>query len=224
MRVIIILLLLVLLLAGGVLSMSRWRENSAPIVKAEIAGVRFAYPVALARDEPTRAGGTGDRLAFVASFPGFVPLRPMTTPLGPAAQAQARNTTVFLTVGLKDDGLDPAERPNQLYARFLQGDAQTGPGGLVTRQFEVDSPYELEQLYVAPPDGHSFFARCPKPETETPVPDRNCLWLFREGPFDIELRFDPALLPHWRALAEGAKSFVLGIKPDRAATQPNISR
>ncbi len=122
------LALLLLMLAAGGLWLLRGREEAAArIVQAEIEGVHVAYPSAYARDPATQDGGTVERLAFLVEFPGFAPHRP------PGAARAPRAALVFITVRPDDDAMNPAERPSQLYARFVQGDAQPGPGGLVIR-------------------------------------------------------------------------------------------
>ena len=87
-----------------------------------------------------------------------------------------------------------------------------GPEGLILRRFEQGSPYDLEELYIAPPDGRTFFARCLKPSEADAAARDFCLFLFREDDLDVELRFAPALLEHWEALTEGAHAFLARIR------------
>jgi hypothetical protein len=209
MRLTLALVALVLALAGGVFFASAWRRDGAARVEAEIAGVRFAYAAAFARDDATAAGGDSERLGFVMRFPDFGPLRLPANPLDEAVRARAEAAAVFVTAAVEDGVMDPAERPAQLYGRFLRPEAAPGPGGLILRRFEAESPYEGEELYVAPPEGRAFFARCAKPDADT---RGYCLWLFREGRLDFELRFEPALLPQWKQLVEGARGFVRRVK------------
>ncbi len=198
MKLIFASLLLVVLVAvgAGLLLLSRQDAHDA-VIQAELAGARFVYARAYARDEVTAAGGLSDRLSFIAAFPGFSPL---------AARDRAAKNRVALTITPKDDTLDPAERPARLYARFLTPETKDGPGGLVLRDFEPASPYDFERLYVAPPDGRAFFARCPK--SENGAPDEGCLTVFRTGGVDVELRYAPELLEQWDALIDGARNFV----------------
>ncbi len=100
-------------------------RDDAPdaLVRADVAGVKLAYPRAYARDDATAAGGLADRLAFIASFPAFVPL---------PATSQGAAPSIVMTVTPKDDSLDPQERPAKLYARFLTPKSLVGPGGLVS--------------------------------------------------------------------------------------------
>jgi hypothetical protein len=192
----LIALIVAAAVAGGVYLWISQGGSGDDAVEAELAGAKFTYARAYARDEATAAGGLSDRLSFVVSFPKFAPL-----------STRARSTpSVTMTVTPKDEGLDPSDRPAKLYARFLSADATTGPGGLVLRRFEPDSPYDYEQLYVAPPDGRAFFARCPKAQTGE-VPD-TCLSIFRHGVFDVELRYAANLLEHWDVLYEGARGLL----------------
>lgn len=198
MKILIASLLLCVLVAVGVglLLLSR-EEAPDALVQAEIAGRKFAYVRGFARDETTGAGGLAERLSFIASFPAFKPL---------AAKDRASARAVTLTVTQKDDSLDPAERPAKLYARFLTPEAREGPGGLVVRDFEQESPYDFEQLFIAPPDGRIFFARCPKPQGG--APGEGCLSMFREGSVDVEIRYPAALLDHWEAVVDGSRALL----------------
>jgi hypothetical protein len=105
-----------------------------------------------------------------------------------------------------EESLDPQERPSKLYARFLTPEALEGPGGLVLRQFEAESPYESEELLLSPPDGRAFFARCPK--AQIGAPGEECLSLFRDGVIDVELRYPRELLEHWETLFDGARDLL----------------
>lgn len=208
----LVVLGLVLLLCAGLTYLAVGLLNAgAPkaTVEASIGDAQFAFASDLARDEETAAGGLADRLALVATFPDFAP-RPARP--APAKDKSRRPELVFVTITPKDDAIDPAERPDRLYARFLEAEAFEGPGGLVLRRFEKDSPYGLEQIYMAPPDGRAFFARCPSPQDSGAETDEPCLFLFRDGGLDIELRFAPALLEHWEVLNDGARAFVERIR------------
>ncbi len=187
--------ILLLALVGSGLALIT-REQASDSVLADLGGVKFAYTSDYARDETTAAGGLSDRLAFLVSFPRFLP------PDG----ARDRQKLVKVTLTPADEGLDPRERPSKLYARFLTPEALEGPSGLVLRRFEAESPYDSEELFLAPPDGRSFFARCPKAQVGAPA--EGCLSVFRTGPVDVELRYPPELLEHWDALYEGARTLL----------------
>lgn len=198
MRVVIAAVLLTIALAAGAALLYAAREEAPDaLIQSELAGVKFSYARGYARDEATAAGGFADHLSFVASFPGFAPL---------SAKELAAAPSIALTLTPKDDGLDPGERPGKLYARFLTPETVAGPGGLILRHFEQGSPYDSEELLIAPSDQRGFFARCPKADAS--APREACLSLFRERGLDIELRYSPALLGHWDALYEGAHALI----------------
>jgi len=171
-------------------------EAPEAIIRAELAGLPFAYARRYARDEATAAGGALDRLSFRATAPDF----------GPVTANVAPGRLVTVSVSAMDDGPDPAERAATLYARFLTPAAQEGPEGLVRRQFEPGSPYDFEELYLAPPDGRRFYARCPK--SPAGAPDGGCLSMFRDGAVDVELRYPAALLDQWDMLYDGARGLI----------------
>lgn len=198
-------LLVIALALGAVLVFVMRDEAPDALVRAELAGVKFSYARAYARDDSTGAGGLADRLSFVAAFPSFKPL---------SAKDRASTAAVALTLTPKDDGIDPSERPAKLYARFLTPETLEGPGVLVLRRFDQGSPYDSEELYIAPPDGRDFFARCPKQEAG--APGEACISVFREGGFDVELRYAPALLERWETLYEGAQALVSKMTAARA--------
>jgi hypothetical protein len=193
------LLVLALAAAAAMLFVAH-EERPDALVQAEVAGVKFVYMRAYARDDATGAGGLADRLSFMALFPGFTPVR--------AKDRAAPFVTV--TVSPKDDGVDPRERPAKLYARFLTPETLDGPGGLVLRRFEQGSPYDSEELLIAPPDGAQFFARCPRPQNG--APDEACLTVFRDGALDVELRYPAILLEHWDVVIDGAHSLLAKIR------------
>jgi len=213
MRMRLVLLLLVgtaALILVGALALQHRFDDANRFVEAQIGEQRFAYAASYARDEATAAGGRSDRLAFAAVFPDFAP----------AFRATAPREMVFVTLTPRDDGVNPAERPEKLYARFLEGDAWIGPGGLIMRRFEQNSPYDLEQLYVAPQGGAAFFARCPKPQAASIAPSEQCLSLFRAGGIDVELRYSAILLDRWDALLDGARDFIARLGAARSSVTP----
>lgn len=198
MRLIVASALLVIALASGAFLLFVAREEAPEaLIQADLAGVKFFYARAYARDDSTGAGGLSDHLAFIVSFPKFTPL---------SVKGRTAAPSVAITLTPKDEGLDPSERPAKLYARFLTPETLDGPGGLVLRHFEQGSPYDSEELLIAPPDGRSFFARCPKPDAG--APGEACISVFREGALDVELRYSPALLEHWDTLHEGARALL----------------
>ncbi|HXY58915.1 MAG TPA: hypothetical protein VEH76_10070 [Methylocystis sp.] len=203
------LLLLLALVAALFLVETSEDAPDAPVETA-IGAAHLIYPRGYARDEASAVGGLTDRLSLMAELPDFTPPRGK----GSKAGQNPQNDVVLITISAKDDSLDPKDRPRGLYARFLESRVWVGPEGLILRRFEQGSPYDLEELYIAPPDGRTFFARCPKPG-ETEAAADFCLFVFREDDLDVELRFAPALLEHWEALTEGAHAFLARIRAPR---------
>jgi hypothetical protein len=103
---------------------------------------------------------------------------------------------VLLRIAPSDQSLEPSERPNQLYARFLSGDIWTNPGGLQLRQFEAHTPYEGEELYISQPDGRDFAARCPTVLKQSDT-GRMCIWEMRKDGVDVVASFSPVHLTEW---------------------------
>lgn len=195
-RALVVLTLAIAAGAGAALAPLLWKEPADKPVHAELAGAKFVFPRAYARDDATAAGGLSDRLAFLASLPDFAP---------PAGDRRSQ-MLVKLTLTPKDESPDPQERPAKLYARFLTPETLEGPGGLVLRRFEPSSPYESEELLLAPPDGRAFFARCPR--AQGGAPGEECLSLFRAGSIDVELRYPAEALGRWDVLNEGARALL----------------
>ncbi|CAN2534403.1 hypothetical+protein [Methylocapsa aurea] len=214
MRLFLVALLTALLAAGAYRLLRKADAPEPAIVAASIGDARFAYSPAYARDESTRYGGALERLSFIAVVPDFAPpQKPSADPRSRAAE-ELDPMRVFVTLAPRDEALDPAERPSRLYARFLESEVWSGPGGLVLRRFEPGSPYELEQLYLAPPDGRAFFARCPRRDAGF-LGSAPCLWALRWKTLDVEARFSAPLLRDWEALARGLRAFLESIDGDR---------
>jgi hypothetical protein len=111
---------------------------------------------------------------------------------------------VFMSIQRNDGIIDPSERVQDIYGRFLESATFESPGGLLMKRFNSDSPYGDEELFIAPPDGRVFAARCRKPETNSASGiGETCLWRFRQSGADIQIRFSPALLPQWETMAVG---------------------
>ena len=96
----------------------------------------------------------------------------------------------------------------KLYARFLEQTAWNNPGGLIMRRFEKGSPYEREDLYLAPPEGRIFAARCMRPSQPPDGLPNTCITEFRLRGLDAQLRFVPDLLPEWERLMDGARGLI----------------
>jgi hypothetical protein len=212
MRIIISIVLLMVALALGAIGFALIMGGvQSDRVEAELGDRRFSYKADYARDPATGVGGRADRLAFAVAFPKFAPVAPASASMSAKALTARNRSTVFITLAAAD-GMEPSERPAQLYSRFFEGDATAGPGGLIVRQFEAASPYEGERLLLAPPDGRLFFARCPSDVRAFDENIESCLFVFRTKALDVELRFAPSLVEHWETLLDSARRFLASIE------------
>jgi hypothetical protein len=174
------------------------QQEPIPVVIGKAA---FAIPPAYVRAGALPRPGAQERVDLVLGFPD----------MAPASDLAGQH--VFLALLREDGGIDPSARVNEIYGVFLEPDIWRNPGGLLLRRFTPDSPYADEELFLSPPDGRAFTARCRKP---VPAAERArgadigemCVWRFRVGGADVQARFSPDLLPQWETLTEGVRAKV----------------
>lgn len=160
---------------------------------------------AMIRNPDLRDGGAVNRLDLVLTWPDF---RPAGAQLHDPDRDLVFVAIEDATVRTKSpDDIDPADRPNALYSRFLEQEAWSNPGGLVMRRFKAGTPYEGEELYVSSPDERVFSARCPKAGSSS-APDDLCLWQTRINGLEVHVRFAARYLTRWTSLAEGVRSLI----------------
>ncbi|MDF2118133.1 hypothetical protein PY365_21395 [Roseiarcaceae bacterium H3SJ34-1] len=161
------------------------------------------------RDGERLDGGRLGELVIAASFDSFRPAPPIG-PLRPGMM-QADPDLIVMTLRPADPALDPADRTAKLYARFLESDTWSNPGGLVMRRFTKGSPYASEELYIAPPEGRQFAARCMRPvQPHDGLPD-TCVAETRVENLDVNIRFSPDLLVNWDRVLRGVQGLVLSM-------------
>lgn len=116
-----------------------------------------------------------------------------------------------LAVGLAfqpaDEAPAPSERPSLLYNRFLLPGAEATADGLVRRVFEPGSPYEGEALFLAPPQGRAFAARCLDGAAAEGV-RLPCLAELRRGGLDVQVRLPRAALGQWSRIVAAVDRLV----------------
>ena len=169
--------------------------------QATLGAVRLTYPAAMARTGDGRKGGALDALDLVAALPDF-----RVSP--PQRPGLAQPALIFITLRAQEATPDPAGRPVQLYARFLSRESWSEAGGLTMRRFEPGSPYGREDLYIAPPEGRAFSARCTRPADPPDGLPETCLGDMRLKGLDVQFRFSPAQLPEWEAIKAGMEKLV----------------
>ncbi len=152
-----------------------------------------------------------DRIDLVALAPDFTPgaADPRGLPAAGETDAKGRNQ-IFLSIepAPKDDGRASTVSPAERYGPFLAAEAQVTQGGLLRRRFEDHSPFAGEDLYLSPPDGEEFSARCERPKIPSDGLPNTCTSEFRIEDLSIEARFDPVWLGDWRRLRANAQLLV----------------
>lgn len=193
--------------AGGYGAWLTLRPVQGPATTQAVVGVSsFTLPSGYFRPA-SRAGGRLDKLELAAFFPDFTPAGDPTDIVGVTDLAERHDKLVFVTISEADLTLDPADRPVKLYARFLEPDEWTHPGGLIARGFVAGSPFEGEELYFAAPEGREFAARCGRPDQNRTIPNF-CVDDFRLDELNVELRFSANLLSEWEKLVAGARGLI----------------
>jgi hypothetical protein len=203
-------------LAPGVLALAAsasfgvWRTlpaNHTPtILKASVGDAVFALPSGYFRPS-SRAGGRMEKLELAAFFPDFSPAGDLADIVSATDLEERHEKLVFVTLTQADLALDPADRPAKLYARFLDPEAWSQPGGLIARGFVAGSPFEGEELYFTAPEGRQFAARCGRPDPRRTTPNF-CIDDFRLDGLNVELRFSANLLSEWEKLTSGARGLL----------------
>lgn len=182
-----------------------WQTVGLPtrpgFVETSVGDVRLRIASAYVRPGETASSSGVDRIDLAASAPDFRPVDFQKAQVDP-------NGIVFLRLQPQEGTLDPGERVVKLYVRFLEQEQWSHPGGLIMRRFEQGSPYEREELYIAPPEGRLFAARCMRPAQPPDGLPNTCIAELRLRGLDVQLRFSPDLLPEWEQLMSGARGLV----------------
>ncbi|MGO8798733.1 MAG: hypothetical protein ACLQJL_06575 [Roseiarcus sp.] len=196
-----------LLAAGaGIFMVLPRRADAPPTIQAFVGGARLTLPGGYFRPK-SRGGGVVDQLALAAFFPDFSPAGDVSDVARDTNLDERFERLVFISIRPRDSGLDPVDRPARLYARFLEPDGWSHPGGLVARAFQAGSPFEGQELYFVAPEGREFAARCRLPDQAQKTPN-TCLYDFRVGDLDVQMRFSAALLSEWEKLNAGARGLI----------------
>jgi hypothetical protein len=182
-------------------------------VAVTIGKARMIVPSTLFRVPEQIKGGELARLDLALDVKSLEPAGNRATESFKAAGL------LFISMEEARDGTDPSSRAEELYSRFLEPETSEGPDELVRRRFRTKSPYNDEELYMAPPDGKAFTARCGPIEARSMPP--TCLWLVRHKGLDIQIRFAPEHLGDWQKIAAAAFDLLASLgKVDGGATMP----
>ena len=115
-----------------------------------------------------------------------------------ASTTHHMDNVVIIRVLTIDQSVPPEDRYAQLYSRFLTPDVWSNPGGLQLRQFEQNNPYSGEQIYITPPDGRDFSARCPVEDSTTR--EHLCVWEVHTQGFNALVSFSSKRLIEWETI------------------------
>ena len=206
MRSLFLLAAVLLIAAAAIYLWQLERTRLAPPrsrVSIEIGAARLLVPTMLIRAAERRVDGPTARLDLALTFPDMEPL----SPTGPPKEQSTPPAAIFVALETADTGLDPSQRPKELYARFLAPEVESGPGTLLRRIFKPTSPYGGEYLVIAPPDGEIFAARCLIGASVETAAAR-CIWQFRYRDIDVQVRFSPDALPNWERLNDSVRQLV----------------
>lgn len=178
------------------------RRPKAEILSLTLAGRPLSVPTAWLRDGSLRPEHDLQRLDLIV-------------PLHTGAQdspLKAMDRVILIRLTTADDAVPPEMRTETLYARFFDSNVWTSPGGLILRGFARGTPYEDEELYLAPPDGKDFAARCPRTDIAatigSPIGTGMCIWEFRTDGIDALVAFAPGRLFDWPNIAATARETV----------------
>lgn len=117
-----------------------------------------------------------------------------------AAAAGRAEERLFVTVTPAEGAVEGGtSRLGPHHARFLSAVARSHPSGLLQRRYRDGTPFEGEELYVSPPDGALFAARCAPPKSDA-EDGAACLAELRLGGFDLRIRFPQSRLESWEAI------------------------
>ena len=180
----------------------------APPAPGDFSPVRLAVAGVALRVDPRMARASADLANPAPQELDLVLALPDLSPAGAKASSLLLDKLVFLTLRPQDEKIEPRDKPAKLYARFLSPAVEVHPAGLILRRFETDSPYGGEQLYMTPPEGRAFWARCASASDQLPA---TCISEARIAGLDIRLRFKPDMLGEWEAVTAGVTRLVEGM-------------
>ena len=202
-----VLYLIGVVVLGAVLALGWIWAGRSTRVSAEsprqltIGAERFEFPPGYLRESPD--GGA----QIAAALPDFTPAADVNDISARTNLDERFQRLVFLTLRPADPQLDPADRMDRLYQRFLSPTVFERPAGLAVRVFDHGSPFEGDELVFVPPEGRAFAARCRRPDPLNKTP-ATCSALRRQSGLDIEVRFAASHLGEWEDLMTRAVGLV----------------
>jgi hypothetical protein len=199
-------------------ALAAWRLWPSPAPEESknfsLAGERLHFAASYLRSGETQDPERIDLLVLAPDFTAAAADPQRLPAAGEAGDKGRAEIFMTLTPAPKIEGRAAAATPAERYGPYLAAEAQVADGGLLRRRFEDNSPYAGEDLYLAPPDGEEFYARCQRQKIPDDGLPNTCLAEFRIESILAQIRFDPAWLGQWPVLR--ANTFLLV----RGALQP----
>jgi hypothetical protein len=180
--------------------------DSVEPVALEVHGTGFHIPANYILFASARKGGSVEKLDMVALLPD---LQGYTLGSADAFSSDESNSPVVsLSLGSNGLAISDGERLDRIYMPYITNpDGAQGPYGLTQYDFNADSGYRDQVLFVsATPTGQALFL-CFKPSELVPAP--TCL---RTVPvaehLSLTYRFKRLQLEHWNDIDTGIRALI----------------
>jgi hypothetical protein len=174
-------------------------------VSVAIGSEPLVIPANLIRSPTDRRGGlvtAMDLLVHWPSLDGFSEERAEVFRDG-----SPRAPLIYVTITEADVPLDAAKRLTEIYGLYFKGPAFPGPGHLVGRHMDAQSPYRDEIVYFEPRVAEPYVVRCMAEETEE-IP-ATCIRAVNIGHgLTMLYRFNRAWLADWRSMDDRLRRLV----------------
>ena len=167
----------------------------------------LALPANVLRFENQRKNGVYERVDAYFTWPGLEGYS--RTNHRSFNQIENAGQLVFLTLAGQTMPLDMSARLEPVYGRLTQKRTPVAQGGLTVLEFDADSRYAGELLYVGARAGQPpFVVRCLK-DDHLPAGSRSCMRDVNIAPgLTMTYRFSRDLLAEWQRLDEAINGFV----------------
>jgi hypothetical protein len=202
---------LLLLYYLGPRPMALVREHPAPTasrdpISLSVGGVNFSIPANYFRYRAARHGGVQTEVALAAALPDF---RGFSEPDAAVFSGNAVDSPVIYIL-LHEEKLKLAEidRFRRIYLAYVTDpNGRKGPFGLTQYEFQDDSGYRGENLFVGRLGTRPVVLRCVRMSANVPSP--SCLREVRLARHAaLSYRFKRAQLARWREIASGVDSLM----------------
>ncbi|MCY6380395.1 hypothetical protein [Hoeflea prorocentri] len=193
---------------GQRMATAGFSTETAPVA-LRIGDQHLELPANTIRFESQRVDGDYERIEAYVSWPALEGYsRAQSAIFNGSGNA---HQLVFLTMSERAMPLDMSERLTSVYSRLTTDQAIPGQHGLTEYEFDANTRYAGEYLYIGDRPGQSkFVVRCLRSEG-LPNGARACMRDVNIAPdLTLTYRFSHRLLPEWQTLDRSITSFVKG--------------